>query len=137
VVAHFKAMANADGYARRARAASALKAWLADEHRYDWVLVVGDFNDDLDASTYRGRESPFSTFVDDPGYAFTTAALTEAHESTTVHFSATIDHHLATASLARRFVHDSAAVIRPDTWLTDYGDTTSDHFPVLTRYDLR
>ena len=137
VVVHFKAMANADGYRRRTRAAAALQGWLAAEHARDWVLVVGDFNDDLDRSTYQARTSPFAALLMDPAYRFTTQALTEAEISTTVHFSATIDHHLATASLARRFVEDSAAVVRPDTWIARFGETTSDHYPVLTRYDLR
>ncbi len=137
VVVHFKAMANADGYQRRARAAAALQGWLAAEHPRDWVLVVGDFNDDLDRSTYQGRASPFAALLLDPACRFTTQPLTEEQVSTTVHFSATIDHHLATASLARRFVAGSAAVVRPDTWIDRFGDTTSDHYPVLTRYDLR
>jgi endonuclease/exonuclease/phosphatase family metal-dependent hydrolase len=137
VVVHFKAMANADGYARRTRAAAALKGWLALEHPRDWALVIGDFNDDLDASTYGARPSPFATFVNDPAYLFTTASLTADEMATTVHFSSTIDHHLATASLARRFVEDSATVIRPDSWVPNFGETTSDHYPVLTRYDLR
>jgi endonuclease/exonuclease/phosphatase family metal-dependent hydrolase len=137
VVAHFKAMADADGYERRARASTALESWLAAEHPRDWVLVVGDFNDDLDASTYRGRTSPFANFVGDPAYSFTTQALTAAGVSTTVYHNTTIDHHLATASLARRFVWGSAEVLRPDEWIEDYGESTSDHYPVLTRYDLQ
>lgn len=137
VVAHFKAMADADGHRRRQRAAQALKAWLEAEHPRDWVLVVGDFNDDLDESTWRGAASPFAGFVDDADYRFTTASLTEAGVSTTVRFRSTIDHHLATASLARRFVEGSARVIGAEGLIPDYGETTSDHYPVLTRYDLR
>lgn len=137
VVAHFKAMADADGYRRRARAAAALKAWLSAEHPRDWVLVVGDFNDDLDRSTYRGNPSPFATLLLDPAFRFTTQALTEAGAATTVHFSSTIDHHLATASLGRRYVEGSARVMHPEAWVDSYAQTTSDHYPVLTRYDLR
>jgi endonuclease/exonuclease/phosphatase family metal-dependent hydrolase len=137
VVAHFKAMVDADAYERRARASVALESGLAAEHPRDWVLVVGDFNDDLDASTYRRRTSPFANFVGDPAYVFTTQALSDAGISTTVYWSSTIDHHLATASLARRFVEGSAEVLRPDEWIAEYGETTSDHYPVLTRYDLQ
>lgn len=137
VVVHLKAMADADGYQRRTRAAAALRAWLEAEHAHDWALVIGDFNDDLDASTWQGRTSPFDALAHDPRYRFTTAALTDAGVSTTVWHGATIDHHLATASLARRFVEGSAEVLRPDAWIADYDESTSDHFPVLTRYDLR
>lgn len=137
VVAHFKAMANLDGYTRRSEAAVALKAWLDATYPSRWVLVVGDFNDDLDASTYWGQPSPFTALVADPAYRFTTDALTAAGVSTTVRFSATIDHHLATDELASRYVEGSASVLRVDGWVADFGQTTSDHYPVLTRYGLR
>src|SRR5688500_6985932 len=100
LVAHFKAMANRDGYERRLAAAAALKEFLDTEYPTRWVLVVGDLNDDIDASTYAGRPSPFAPLVDDPGYRFTTDTLTDSGISTTVTFSSTIDHHLATDDLA-------------------------------------
>jgi endonuclease/exonuclease/phosphatase family metal-dependent hydrolase len=137
VVVHLKAMANADGYARRTRAAQALDAWLTAEHAWDWVAVIGDFNDDLDASTYQGRASPLAALTGDGARTFTTAALTAQAIATTVHFPNTIDHHLASRSLAARFVDGTAEVLRPDAWVDEFGDTTSDHYPVLTRYDLR
>ncbi|HUS66405.1 MAG TPA: endonuclease/exonuclease/phosphatase family protein [Kofleriaceae bacterium] len=137
VVAHFKAMANADGYERRLAAAAAMHAYLDAEYASRWVLVIGDLNDDIDRSTYWGHPSPFTELVEDPEYRFTTDALTEAGMSTTVHFSSTIDHHMATDELAWRFVEGSARVLPLDQEIAAYGDTTSDHYPVLTRYDLR
>lgn len=137
VVVHLKAMADRDGYQRRQRAADALQTWLHEVHARDWALVIGDFNDDLDASTYRGQTSPFDALAHDPFCRFTTQALTDAQVSTTIWHGATIDHHLATAALAPRFVEGSAEVVPADAWVDDFGETTSDHYPVLTRYDLR
>ncbi len=138
LVAHFKAMANWDGYTRRKEAAVALKAFLDTEYPARWVLTVGDLNDDLDRSTYRGYASPFAPILaDTAAYRFTTDALTAAEIPTTVGFSSTIDHHLATNELAERFVEGSAKVLRVDGFVPEYGTTTSDHYPVLTRYDLR
>ncbi len=57
--------------------------------------------------------------------------------STTTNFASTIDHHLITDDLAERFVEGSARVLRIDEQVEDYAETTSDHYPVLTRYDLR
>lgn len=137
IVAHFKAMANYDGWNRRTRASVAFKDWLDATYPTRWVLVVGDLNDDIDVSTYQSRVSPFSNFVaDSANYQFTTSALTEAGQSTTASFRSTIDHHLATNELARRFVMDSAKVVRPST-IPNYARNTSDHYPVITRYDLR
>ncbi len=137
MVAHFKAMANLDGYTRRVAAAAALKTYLDTEYPRSWVLVVGDLNDDIDTSTYHSSVSPFASLVADPAYRFTTDTLTATNQSTTVHFSSTIDHHLATHELAARYVTNSAKVLRVDSVIKDYGTTTTDHYPVLTRYDLR
>lgn len=136
VVAHFKAMANLDGYTRRVEAAQAMKRWLDAEYPTRWVLVVGDFNDDVDVSTYRRSPTPFAPFLSG-GYRFTTDALTKANVSTTLTFSSTIDHHLATDDLAERFVEGSAKVVKTTDLIPDAKTTTSDHLPVLTRYDLR
>jgi endonuclease/exonuclease/phosphatase family metal-dependent hydrolase len=137
IVTHFKAMANAYGYERRRAAAEALHAYLEEVYRHRWVLVIGDLNDDIDESTYDGEESPFASLVDSPYYRFTTDSLTLAGVSTTTHFASTIDHHLATDELAWRFVEGSAQVVRADEFVAGYPQTTSDHYPVVTRYDLR
>ncbi len=102
------------------------------------LLLVGDLNDDLDRSTYHGLTSPFAALVNDTEhYRFTTDSLTATNTPTTVGFSSTIDHHLATQGLAARYVEGSAKVLRVDAQIGEYGTSTSDHYPVLTRYDLR
>lgn len=137
LVAHFKAMANLDGYTRRTDAALALKAFMDAEYGNRWVLLVGDLNDDLDSSTYRHSATPFAPFLADPSYRFTTDALTTANVSTTLTFRSTIDHHLAHNGLLERFVEGSAKVVKTTDLIPDAATTTSDHLPVLTRYDLR
>jgi endonuclease/exonuclease/phosphatase family metal-dependent hydrolase len=137
LVAHFKAMADADSWDRRRRASEALQAFLTAEHAGRWVMVVGDWNDDLDQSTARNKPTPFANFVQAPAsYRFPTQELTIAGLATTTHFTATIDHHLVTTSLWPRFVTGSAQVLRMDAYVARYSTTTSDHYPVLTRYDL-
>lgn len=137
LVAHLKAMADYDGWTRRGKAAAALKTYLDVTYPDRWVLVVGDWNDDVDVSTYRGRESPFASLVQSAEYRFTTASLSAASTPTTVGFASTIDHHLATDELAARYVEGSAHVVRLDRYVRAYGESTSDHYPVVTRYDLR
>jgi endonuclease/exonuclease/phosphatase family metal-dependent hydrolase len=137
LVAHFKAMANFDGWNRRTHASAALKTYLDGTYPSRWVLVVGDLNDDIDRSTYQGKLSPFSNFVDDAQYRFTTDALTANNEATTATFPSTIDHHFVTDELALRFVAGSAKVVHPEGLIKSYALNTSDHFPVITRYDLR
>lgn len=137
IVTHFKALANADGYHRRLRAAAALERYLDEEYPWQWVLVMGDFNDDLEHSTFAGQASPLASLANNDDYRFTTDALSAGGISTTTSFSATIDHHLVTNDLAERFVEGSAEVLRIDASIENYAKTTSDHYPVITRYDLR
>jgi len=125
-------------YEARTAAAIALKQYLDTAYPTRWVLVIGDFNDDLDVSTYRNSPSPFRSILDDPThYRFITEPLSLASIATTTSFSATIDHHLATNELAAREVPSSAQVIRLDRFVPNYSAEVSDHYPVLSRYDLR
>ncbi len=138
LVVHLKAMADLDGYRRRAASAVALKDYLDEALAGRFVAVIGDFNDDLFSSTRPGAASPFAAFVkDETRYQFSTQALSEARISTTVAFTSTIDHHLANRALADHYVADSAKVVRPDAVIAGYGTTTSDHYPVVSRYDFR
>jgi endonuclease/exonuclease/phosphatase family metal-dependent hydrolase len=132
VVVHFKAFADADGYARRTRAALALDAWLDARPATEKLAVVGDWNDDIDVSIYEGKETPLAPVVADaPAYTFVTAALSARGLSSTVHGNAFIDHHLLSAAL-RAHVTETPELVRADAWVPDCADTTSDHWPVLT-----
>ena len=135
ILLHAKAGARAADRQRRADGAVALKDHLDAEHPADRVLVLGDFNDDVDASIVTGQPSPYAGFVDAAGeYAFITRALSEAGVSSTVSYEDMIDHHLATDELAAEYVDGSAAVFRVDESLAGFGETTTDHYPVLARY---
>jgi endonuclease/exonuclease/phosphatase family metal-dependent hydrolase len=134
IVLHAKAGAAAADRDRRARGSDALKAYLDAAHPGSRVLVIGDFNDDVDTSIVAGHPSPYRNFVDDTAYAFLTAALSAAGETSTVFYADMIDHHLGSDELAADYVDGSARVAPADAWLPAYAESTSDHFPVLARY---
>jgi endonuclease/exonuclease/phosphatase family metal-dependent hydrolase len=134
ILLHAKAGAGADDRARRETAATALRQHLDTEWPGTRVLVIGDFNDDVDASITSGQDTPYRAFVDDPDYAFTTAPLSAAGRTSTVYYSDMIDHHLATDELAAELEAGSARVVPAGDYLAGYGDTTSDHYPVVVRY---
>ena len=99
------------------------------------VLVLGDWNDDLDASIAKPNPSPFQGFLDDPeDYTFVTKPLTDSRQSTTVGYPDPIDHQLASNELRADYVGGSLTVVRPS--LSGYGSNTSDHYPVTSRYAL-
>lgn len=134
IVLHMKAFTDEASWQRRRDASRALKRYLDDAHPARAVLVIGDWNDDVDTSISAGRPSPFRNFVDDPArYAFPTRALSEAGISST-RYRDLVDHHLHTDELLADYVAGSAEVYRVDRAIPGYASTTSDHLPVLTRY---
>jgi endonuclease/exonuclease/phosphatase family metal-dependent hydrolase len=137
IVLHAKAGADPASYQQRKRGAVALKSYLDHEHPKDKVLVVGDFNDDIDTSISRGRPSSYRNFVNDRAdYTFVTEELSQAAERSTSHYNSMVNHHLATNELAASFIEGSAEVIRPDEHIPRFGFTTSDHYPTVSRYRL-
>lgn len=136
IVMHMKALADLESYNRRAAAAADLKGYLDTTHPTDKVMVIGDWNDDVDVSTYMSSPTPFANFVmDGTHYKFGTKELSDANRRTTASFSSTIDHQMFNGALFTSYVTGSAAVVIPS--ITNYASTTSDHYQVTTRYVLR
>src|SRR5262245_1810118 len=135
IVMHSKCCSDATSWQRRVNASSALKSYLDATFPSQKVWVIGDFNDDVDTSISSGRASPYANFVgDSTHYQLPTQALSLTRTSSTVRYSDTIDHHLNTAASNALYLVDSVAVDRVDSYIPGYGTTTSDHYPVLSRY---
>jgi hypothetical protein len=138
IVLHMKAFDDRASYDRRQRAGAALKSYIDSFLPFSHVLVVGDWNDDVDVSiTDEGGfplASPYDNFVTAPNdYAFVTRPLSLAGESSSTSFPDMIDHTLASNEVMAHYVPGSAYVLRP-SWIPDFDGTTSDHYPVLSRY---
>ncbi|HZI09392.1 MAG TPA: putative Ig domain-containing protein, partial [Myxococcus sp.] len=142
IVLHMKAFEDERSYAQRQRAGAALKNYLGTVLPSERAVVIGDWNDDVDQSISRGDggtplPSPFEPFVlDTQDYTFITLPLSLGGERTTVAFREAIDHTLATNELAAEYVSNTVRVLRPDQWIADYGNIVSDHYPVVSRYDV-
>ena len=137
IVFHAKAFDDLTSYNRRLAASSALKAYLDGSRPNDRVIVLGDYNDDLDTSITSGQPSPYQNFVDDTArYATPTKAFSDANQPTTAGYPDAIDHHMLTNELASLYVASSAEVYRVDAFIPSYSSTTSDHFPTITHYKL-
>jgi hypothetical protein len=99
------------------------------------VLVLGDWNDDLDTSIASGNPTPFQNFLDDPAdYTFLTKPFTDSNKGTTYSFTNAIDHQLASNELLADYAAGSASIVKPD--ITGYQYNTSDHYPVSSRFEL-
>jgi endonuclease/exonuclease/phosphatase family metal-dependent hydrolase len=137
IVFHAKAFSDTAGWTRRLSASNALKAYLDGSRPNDRVILVGDYNDDLDTSITSGKPSPYQSFVDDTARYFPpTKVFSDTGQKTTVSHAQAIDHHIVTNELAAGYVDGSAEVYRVDQYIASYGSTTSDHYPTLTRYSL-
>lgn len=133
IVMHMKAFGDSESYDRRTAASVALKGYLDSARAGASVIVVGDWNDDLDQSTYMNSPSPFLNLVNDSThYKFPTQELTLANKRTSASSSRAIDHQLITAPLFPSYVTGSAAATVPS--ISGYSSNTSDHYPVTTRH---
>jgi endonuclease/exonuclease/phosphatase family metal-dependent hydrolase len=135
IVLHAKAMDDDQSYQKRAKASAALKTYLNGTYPSQKVIVVGDFNDDVDKSITAGKASPYANFVGDSArYRFPSAELSLAGVATTTGYPDAIDHHLTSNELYARYVASSVEAYRVDEYIGNYANSTSDHFPVLSRY---
>lgn len=137
IVVHMKASADSASWQRRQNAASALKSYLDTTYPTTRVVVLGDFNDDLDTSIVAGKATPYASFVaDSADYTFPTYELSSARISTTVSYPDAVDHQLVTNDLYAGYVAGSADVYRVDEYIPNYATTTSDHYPVYSQFTL-
>lgn len=134
IVLHAKALDDVPAWEKRLAAAKALKIYLDSLGDAADVMVVGDFNDTILGSITQGKTSPYGSFVNDTDYAFVSRPLAEAKIGTTVGRNTAIDHHLTTRGLFERYLDGSVEAYRVDDVIADYKATTSDHYPLLSRY---
>lgn len=140
-VVHLKAFSDQDSYTRRKNASVHLKTFL-DANRSDKkVTVIGDWNDNVTFPTWSGAtESPFKNFVDDTAnYFFTSKLLSDLGKKSYVSLNGTmIDHQLISNELFTFYVDSSAKVLdNLSQQISKYADSTSDHYPVLSYYNLK
>jgi endonuclease/exonuclease/phosphatase family metal-dependent hydrolase len=136
IVLHAKAFDDTTSWQRRANASVALKSYLDSTYPTTKVMVFGDWNDDLDTSITSGKATPYQNFVSDSAdYTFPTKALTDAHIATTASYPDAIDHQLVTNELKASYVTGSTVAYRVDSYIPSYSTTTTDHFPVLSRFN--
>ena len=135
IVLHAKASSDTASWDRRAAGGHGLKEYLDTNWPDALVLVPGDWNDDLDRSITEGRDTPYRVFLDAPAdWGFPTAELSAAGETSILGFSDIIDHILASNEVMAWYRTGSTLVYRVDRLIPNYRETTSDHLPVLVRF---
>lgn len=135
IILHAKAGSDTASWQRRTNASVALKSYLDSTYPTTKVMVIGDWNDDVDTSITSGKASSYVNLVNAPAsYTFPTKALSDARISTTANYPDAIDHQLLTNELVPQYISGSVQAYRVDSYISSYSTTTTDHFPVLSRY---
>jgi hypothetical protein len=132
-----------EAYQRRKLGSQALKDTLDANFANANIIFLGDFNDDFDRTiaptTGADTVSSYQNFIIDStdanSYISPTLPLSLNGASSTASFPNVIDHVIISNELKPALLSNSAA-IRNDvaSLVTNYANSTSDHYPVLTRY---
>lgn len=139
-VIHLKAIAEQESYNRRKNAAAHLKTFLDANRAGKKIMVIGDWNDDLDIATFNSLETPFKNLLADTArYFFTTNQLSIAGKKSYAFINGSmIDHHLISKALKPFYVAGSSVVLdQMPTFISNFSNNTSDHYPVLSFFNLK
>jgi hypothetical protein len=138
ITLHMKAQADPEDWERRRDAGGLMESYLrANFDGGSRVAVIGDWNDDVDVSIVNGQPTPYANFNADPvSFAFLTAPLSDAGIRSTVSNPGFIDHQLAMRGLFPWYVPGSAQRVPFTTWIPGAGTSTSDHYPIVSRFNL-
>lgn len=130
-----------DSYNRRKNGNKQLKDWLDVNLAGKKVIILGDFNDVLDADKTiapmpAGTGTSYSDFTQDAANYFpVTLPLSLAGKQSTAGFNTVIDNVIITKSLNLNYIPASAEVLDAvKNLVTNYSATTTDHYPIKTRY---
>jgi hypothetical protein len=139
VLIHAKANTSptATAYARRQAAANELHDTLQAYFAAEKVVILGDFNDDLDKSITAGfTTTSYSAFTSEPDSFYSpTLELSLAGKKSTASYNDIIDHVVLTNEMAPYYMPSSATILTDvASDIAKYSTTTSDHYPVYTRY---
>ena len=124
-------------YNRRKLGADSLHYTLQQNYANDKIIILGDYNDDLDESITDGFTiTSWSAFTtDEENYEPLTLPLSLAGERSTVSHDNVIDHVIVSNEMEQYYMNATANILTDAASLvSNYGSTTSDHYPVFTRY---
>lgn len=131
-------------YAMRRYDVNVLKDTLDAQFANVPLIILGDFNDDLDetvadfnAPTVGTTETSFINFINDPeNYTPITISLSNAGLRTFPSFENVIDHIMISNEMNESWLVNSERIYYPYDLIPNYDNTTSDHLPVKARFEL-
>lgn len=138
-----------ESYERRQEAAEGLYHYLMDEHPNANIILLGDYNDDVDESIYYEekndeevyQETPYDEFAEDTqNFRIITKVLSENKQTASINYmdeGDLIDHITMSDELFNFYIEGSAAIYEaPLEYIPDFESSTSDHLPVWAKFDM-
>ncbi|CAL1516564.1 T9SS-dependent choice-of-anchor J family protein [Chitinophaga sp. MM2321] len=127
---------------RRKDGLKELKDSLDLQYPYSNIIMLGDFNDDL-SKTITTELAPDTTtsyidFMNDStDYRPLTLPLSLAGQRSTASYASVIDNVIASNEVGVAYVPASARIqTQVERLVSSYSSTTTDHYPVMSRYNL-
>lgn len=129
---HAKAFGDQTSYDQRLNASIELKEYLDRDYSSNNVIMLGDYNDEILSSTFNQNPSPYKNFDDDNEYTIVTKNLES--DGFASHSSGSFLGHITfTSELSDEYFMGTERVENP-SYVGSYLSTTSDHYPVWTRF---
>ncbi len=144
ILVHGKSGSTASDHLRRKDGAKELKDTLDASFNAASIIILGDYNDDLDSTISEGVSPALSSYddivkdsTDADRYKAVSMILSKTGHNSLIGYSDFIDHVIISNELEADYINGSVRLIREvNDWITDYANTTADHMPVLSRYLL-
>jgi endonuclease/exonuclease/phosphatase family metal-dependent hydrolase len=115
-----------------------LKQALDTEYPDANLIILGDFNDDVKASVITPNPSSYEAFVNDTSrYDAVTLGISQAGAYSFLSSGGFLDHIIISNELTDEYIANSIAVYDPRADIVNYTNTTSDHGPVIARFELK
>jgi exonuclease III len=135
------ATAKEEAYQRRKRAAVSLHSYLEQEHSDANILLLGDFNDDVDASIFDGESpSPYLVFFENENtFKAVTQSISKAGQSSYLpgQYTDLIDHIIISDELFSSHITSSEEIyFSAIDFIENFEQTTSDHLPVWSKFNV-
>ena len=144
ILVHGKSGSTASDHLRRKDGAKELKDTLDASFNAANVIILGDYNDDLDSTISEGVNPALSSFddivkdsTDADRYKSVSMILSNTGHNSLIGYSDFIDHVIISNELEADYINGSVRLVREvNDWITNYATTTADHMPVVSRYLL-
>lgn len=134
---HAKSGSATADYNRRKYDVKVLHDSLVANYANDNIILLGDFNDDVDVSigAPTNSESTYKVFVDNTSnFNSLTLAISQAGAFSFPSSSSFLDHLITSNELTNSYVSNSIVLEDPGAYISNYVNTTSDHLPVSARF---